>query len=88
MTLKYFAVYVIEFCIISPVKDMNFHFLCRKMAILEAVSAATDANLFIFLWPVRQVTQPATTVQFILKVYQQNCNKYERHALNLKENSC
>ena len=41
-----------------------------------------------FPWLVWQATRPTTPIMFTLKIYQQNCIKYERCALNLQENSC
>ena len=74
--------------LISPLNDINFCFLCRKMAILEEIFSSDRCKAFDFPLPVQQVSRLATIVEFVLKVYRQNCNKYERYALNLKENSC
>ena len=40
-----------------------------------------------FFQPLLQIMQTATTVKFVSKDYWQNCIKYDRYALNLKQNS-
>ena len=54
------------------------------MAIVEAIFGCDRR----FPQPLRQVTWLATMVESVLKVYRQNCNKYEGYALILKEISC
>ena len=78
----------LKFAFISPLNDMNFYFLCRKIMTLEAIFSSDRRKVFNFSQPVRQVTRLASIVEFVQKVYQQNCNKYERYAFNLKDNSC
>ena len=48
MTSKCFAVCVMNSSVISPSNDMNFHFLCRKMTILEAIFSGNRHKVFEF----------------------------------------
>ena len=74
---------------ISALKDVNFRFPSRKMAIFSAIFGGDQHEVFGFS-PVGNASNTngmATTVDFVLKVYWQKCIKCKRYALNLKENS-
>ena len=38
----------LNFAIISPLNDMNFRFLCRKMAVLKAIFGSDGCKVFDF----------------------------------------
>ena len=71
---KYFAVYVTDFYIHFSFEWYELPFPVQKNGDFRSNFQQRLMQSFVFfLWPVQQVTRPATTVKSELKVYQQKC---------------